>query len=610
MEIRLYFECLEQAYHYIYPQIQAAITRFKGDVDVKFVRKPRVLRGENSSLYAIYSLTTPDFLISLCTEDIEIPLITGEFSEAVMTEDHELQRSIVGIASALAGCIFLKISGQKESPREHGGRTEFDPFTVAKALQETLGYEGCIIAKWPTQQNNPLVIQRNPEFLSCPPDGAIPLAEQTMITTIIAALENQQELLNGINLLDIAIPYLRRTTEFTSYRTELRKAEGLDELILSWVSRSQRYGRRSRIYLDDETLIVKINRFSHAADPDRGILIFASSTVRARETLARYVVKNRSVDTLSDLFNRFLNQASEEGVPNYFLNGLRMHVRALPRIINEIDITSMLVKSQTEWQNNKVLSSLAYFADGLIIQTKDGNLELVLRWNRSKLIMLPGEERIEEALVRAFGFRNYGTPLSITEVSDVNEDEVTYVVVHKILRPNDFEVVSTSYPGAQGNAAILPERGEGRRQRRLYIDVIAWLPPTTEGPSPDLALEESKNRPDRSVLQEIAQRLDSFRTDSQNQTALIDTLRKLNRHRRLRHIYIGVGFGVRETTRTSWQPMRVDFIVRITGRNRWDVAFFGEELRYAFRTSSGHTDLPDVWKVKARSQSRTLTQYT
>jgi hypothetical protein len=611
MEIRLYFECLEQAYHYVYPLIEDGIHQLGVEnVSIRLVRKPRILRGEVSSLYAIYSLTTPDFLISLCVEDKEIPLILGEFSEAVFTEDHELQRSLVGIAAALAGCLHLKISGQKESPVEHGGRTEFDPLTVANALREVLGYDGYIIAKWPTLENNPYVLKRNRDFLSCPPNGALPLAEQTIRTTVQSTLQNYRDLVRGASVVETVVSSLSQTAEYRAYQAELSQAEGLDDLIQSWIDRSRRFGRRSRVYLQNGTLTVKINRFSHAADPDRGIMTFASLTVRADETLARYVVKGRQRSrTLRHLYDRFIQQARKEGVPEYFINRLNRHINTLTAFGREIDITELWVQLRTEWETNKVLASLAYFSDGLIVQDRNSDLEFTLRWNRSDIIMQPEDEHIEHALVRAFGFRRYGRPLWISQVSDVNEDEVTYVVVHRILKPNGFEIVSTSYPGAQGDAAILPERGEGRRQRRLYIDVIAWLPPTSQGPSSDISLEESKDRPDRGALQQIVEKLRPFKTDARDITALQQTLRKLNFERELRRIYIGVGFGATATTRTAWQPTEVDFIVRIIRRNRWDVAFFGNTLRYAFRTLSGDVELPDVWEVRRRPQTSFLSEY-
>jgi hypothetical protein len=69
------------------------------------------------------------------------------------------------------------------------------------------------------------------------------------------------------------------------------------------------------------------------------------------------------------------------------------------------------------------------------------------------------------------------------------EDEVTYTIIHKVLIPNGFQIISVSYPGAQGSWAILPNPELGKAQPREYIDVIA-LPPSNS--KIDVILNESK----------------------------------------------------------------------------------------------------------------------
>jgi hypothetical protein len=78
--------------------------------------------------------------------------------------------------------------------------------------------------------------------------------------------------------------------------------------------------------------------------------------------------------------------------------------------------------------------------------------------------------------------------------------------------------------------------------------------------------------------------------------ALIETLNRLNHKQRLEHIFIGVAFGV-EDIETKWEPYKVDYLIRIFDRNKWQLACFGERLRETFKTIEGEFELPKVYRV-------------
>ena len=108
IEFRLYYECLEQAHCYIQPIIEKAISKNSSIILVKrFKTATQFLEG---SLFAIQSLTTSDALITGIIDGIEYPLGIIEFTEAVVTEDHELQRTNGAVAAYLANCFYIKIS--------------------------------------------------------------------------------------------------------------------------------------------------------------------------------------------------------------------------------------------------------------------------------------------------------------------------------------------------------------------------------------------------------------------------------------------------------------------------------------------------------------------
>ncbi|MEM3829128.1 MAG: hypothetical protein QXP36_07945 [Conexivisphaerales archaeon] len=592
MEVRIYFECLEQAYNYILPLVKKGVekSKFLNNISIKLVRRPRVLTSkEKNALHTIYSLTTPDFLVTFCEDEREVPIIVGEISEAVKTEDHELQRAIGAIASALVGSIYLKISGEKLSPRDHGGKKEFNPLTTGKILYQQLNYSGFILGKWPTEENNPYILKRNKNFLSCP--ASIPIVEKVFPVIVKGVIDNSKDIIKKEkNVADVALLSISSIEEFIKYKNELDSAPGIDELRKDWEGR-KKGTRKPRIYLNKDILMIKINRFSHAADPDRGILIFSSVIFNTKNVLVRYVVK-KEVNSRWDLFIKFIEQAIEEGLSPTFFDLLKNSIKDK---INEktIEITEFLVKERGKWEGNKVLSSIFLFSDGFLIE---GNgKELNLKWDREKIFKI-NKDDLKNSLIQFFKSKEYGKPLSIEETTELNEDEVTYIVVHQILKPNNFDIIFVSYPGAQGGFPILPEEKVGRKRPRKYIDIMAWLPSRNKNISGDIALEESKETFNTKEFNIILKRLNKFRTDRRFINALKSALKIQYKERELKHIFIGVAFGAVDSIRTRWNPTEVDFIIRIINREKWQLAFFGNYLKYAFKHMEGKIKLPIVYK--------------
>ena len=156
-EVRIYYECLEQGYHYIFPMISKVVPASK----IKLVKRPKKhSQFENGALKSIMLLTTPDTLITAVKNGIEYPLVNIEFSEAVTTEDHELQRTYGAVASFLSDMFYIKISGNKESDKVFGG-AEYNPFSTPKILKEKHNYYGYIIAERKKKKGNKYNLLRN-----------------------------------------------------------------------------------------------------------------------------------------------------------------------------------------------------------------------------------------------------------------------------------------------------------------------------------------------------------------------------------------------------------------------------------------------------------------
>ncbi len=96
-----------------------------------------------------------------------------------------------------------------------------------------------------------------------------------------------------------------------------------------------------------------------------------------------------------------------------------------------------------------------------------------------------------------------GVPFETSSVTklfaktEITEDDVTYVVANRVFPENNFEVLSVSYPGAQGDLAILT--GSGRSVKRKYFDVIGVKNSSDEEKL--LLLVEAKGKRQPSTIQ-------------------------------------------------------------------------------------------------------------
>ena len=187
--------------------------------------------------------------------------------------------------------------------------------------------------------------------------------------------------------------------------------------------------------------------------------------------------------------------------------------------------------------------------------------------------------------------------LIIEVANEVDEDEVTYTIVHKILIPSGFQIVSVSYPGSQGGGAVLPDPELGKAQPREYPDVIA-LPPACS--KIDVVLNESKGMFSKPNVEKDLEKILRYKTDPKLKTALKETLlvaQVIDKNKELKNIVIGVAFGVKTGTTTDWQPDNVDFIFRIVNRNQWAIGIFKQEMRDLIRKIEGKTNFPTVYKL-------------
>lgn len=545
-QFRIYYESLEQGANFIKPIIQEVVG---DDAEIVLVRRPKNASELNEgSVAALLTMTTPDALITGIYDNREYPLVLIEFTEAVTTEDHELQRTYGAIAAYLAGAYYLKLAGEKESEKEFGGAS-YNPYSTPKIFIEKVGYEGYIIAKWETEENNPYTLQRNPDYPSCPPN--IDIFVSTIQCAVSAFMHSHEEWYRN------SLASLSRTEEYNTYRSIVDGASGISELLDAWQNRRDSNLNKLRYFVRDEWIGAKINRFGHAMDPDRGILTFISflfseekdvygiyALVRPRgNDLMRQDLD--SLETMRAKLDTALDVMDKNSLPTWLVNAIKQAATNATSLSDEVDFQNVWEDHFDQITDSKVVMTIAYFLDGLYLNHNG----IKLKWDRRRLLHTT-DSNILPTFASHFNFANYTEPTPLALVTDtVNEDEVSYTLVHRILKPNGFNMVSVSYPGAQGSMAVLPHPELGKAQPREYIDIIATPP---AGSNIDVVLNESKGMFNLSEIRKDVDKIMRYKICRVHQDALKESLvvaQVINKHSNMQNIIIGVSFGVKSQTK-------------------------------------------------------------
>ena len=531
-----------------------------------------------------------------------------EFTEAVQTEDHELQRTYGAVAAYLCRMFYVKVSGHKQSEKVFGG-AEYNPYSTPKMLKMQYNYDGFIIADWKTGDDT-YNLHRNMEFPSCPP--MIEILAETIQKSVIAFN------IDKLNWFNTAVQVLKQTEAHKNYQILINKATGAKELLKTWEERGKRNKNLNqlRYFVKPDWVGAKINRFSHAMDPDRGILTFISfifsethkifgiyALVRKMQILKSHIT---DLPTLRKQLHIALEK--DDWLKSKDNNLAKILANELIKIAGNATSLNQKVDFQYFWEQyshriieNKVILTLAYFLDGMYLN--HNGIKLV--WDRRKLLANT-EANFLGNLGKHLNFSSDTIATPIQEVEkEVDEDEVTYTVIHKVLLPNKFKIVSVSYPGSQGGGAVLPEPEKGKEQSREYPDIIAVSPESNK----DVLLNESKGMFRRAEVEKDTAKILRYKTEVSHQNALKQTLvvaKVIDEHDNIRNILIGLAFGTTTSISTTWQPNEVDFIFRITNRKRWAIGIFNQTLRDLIPIIEGDTDFPIVYKIGNKAKNNQI----
>jgi len=565
-EIRIYYESYEQANHYIKPIIKNSFP----DIGLKLVYLSKGKGYIDGSLISkILKFKNPDIMISCVVGTEEIPLFVIEFSEAVTTEDHELQR-FDGYLGAVAGkCFYVRISPFKESQSRHGGNIGFDTFEPYALIFKRFNLPAFHF-EWPME--TPSLVERNPEYLSCPPN--IANFDYLIVKTIKVVSENYKDVkkqgLSKIILPQIKNKYLVEWLERLEKFTPLADHSSFRSSRLKWLKK-------------ENAFLFKLNRMGHAMDPERGMIWYYKCRYN-EEIISRIVFpsrgdrvfeKNKLKNDL-DYLNAFIEGTSLDMGGN-FTTFLKTQGYLSPKLVSkEINITKFVSDNLNLF--NKALLAIFSNSSKLLIQNKRGKTKIVLGWDITQNI---------------FGENSNIKATKVKERDFIEEDDITYIVAHQVLRKNGFDIISLSYPGAQGDRAIFPQAGTGRGQPRKYVDIIACYPKKY------LDLTENKGSYKLPEVVSDIEKLNFYKSNLHFRQALDNLLEEISPKNKELPLLLSVSFWVsNENTNLKNLPIeKINFFVTVSpDRKKWKI-WVGGNLNI-FKYKEGEVILEKTYCVE------------
>lgn len=477
--MRIYCEVYEQGLET--KDYLVSVLQEKGincEIDIIYTKK---LRGEflpNESIVTrIRKIKDIDIMVTAISEEKEIPIVLIEYSTAVPTDDHIMQRSDVVYWSSKFKVPSLKISPlNKGMDNEHGGGDKItDEFEKRVAIKNNAVY---YTLKWQSNEGTDVLLT-NEDRLSCIPYST--------------TLRNY--------FLKMVDSFVLTNSHFAYFEKLLKEYKSENAVLQERLSRAEMmemFPTSKRFTWSDYGLTAKINRFGHAMDPDRGIIYFCNMMNGTESTFAEFQVERRSVygrGGYNSLFDSMANKEemikyvskhktsfSKEDAKHVFFRGL-----GIDRYFRKVEVEQDVVKlddsellSYLRNASGFALKSIFILSNNIVLTDKKRRRLLTIEYNRSVIDMYI-------KVLNSFTYEI--TKIRQLESDDINEDIVTYVSAH-LLKAAGMKILSISYPGAQGDRCLLI--GEGRNVDREYIDLIAYC--WEKDDTINLTLHESKDK--------------------------------------------------------------------------------------------------------------------
>lgn len=234
-ELRIYAECLEQGLDFkdYFLEIDNSLL-IRNIYLPKFKNEPL---ETDSTLLKILKLKSFDLAVSIVSAHSEIPILLVEYSTAVPTDDHKMQRSDVYFWSGIFRIPVMKISPlSKNSFGKHGGGDKIsnsDEFLLALS-------------------NNAIVY-----FIDFPHRDNVLLTSKQRLSCI----EKNSAISNVLSML---VEKIKAYKDFASLYEDLLQSLKLHSTSLK--SLRNIFVDSTRFSREGADIVVKINRFGHAMD--------------------------------------------------------------------------------------------------------------------------------------------------------------------------------------------------------------------------------------------------------------------------------------------------------------------------------------------------------
>ncbi|AKS39746.1 hypothetical protein NP92_11835 [Anoxybacillus gonensis] len=479
-EIRIYAEVWEQGMYF-----KSYFDKINPNYDIKVILINTNLN--NYSNKSIISLLRHfkkfDAFISFVKNDKEYPLFMIEFSTAVVTDDHELQRGDALYWAYHNKVAYMKISPSKKlSPTagtQHGGGTKI---SVHDQVINIFKKKGVMIhIDWPSLETTEHVAGEK-NFLSCPPYSSYLLEVlKKSINIIESSLDNNQYYEGLWNFL----------CEHKVEGIKLRDWLTIDRDILSKINDSQRY----KINREEKRLQIKVNRFGHAMDPERGMLAFWRLLLGEDwEIVGEFHMYRPEIETPKNSkapsYKKLFDRVSQE---KNLLKLVKENIEDRGNVVDKcFALKLFLLATNTHKYFEVSLDNETYHMDDDILYrflrsgkkiTAFKNLLLycdkfvLTGLDRAKLVTITWNKKIVNdyynSLKTELSKDLTPLPISLPLEEYFNEDIVTYVTKEYLVQKG-YEIVAISYPDAQGDRCVLV--GSGREIDRTYVDIIALTP--------------------------------------------------------------------------------------------------------------------------------------
>lgn len=519
-EVRIYCECYEQGL-YLLEYIK------NNKIINKLSHKIIYTKPGNFSLYKETSIVSQllshkdfDGIISIVDHnDTEHVLVAIEFSTAVPTDDHIMQRFDVMYWSTFYEVPCLKISPTKMDNTNFGGGTKVK---IQHEYYTTLKMEGIYYhIEWPLIEGSDLVLTDS-EKISCPP-----------------YLENLDAILNG--MLE-SYHHSNNDTEY--YNIEKKKYKNY--VTSNFTDDKLEFSNSSRINFGNGKLTIKFNRYGHGMDPERGMLVFLNKRF-SMKPIIKFMVQRETRAKYKSLYEGnneaiIMNIIDNEVIPNdnvvtfdiafdLFKKATNTKLLFEKSSINNNVVTinnEVLIKNLN--QKSSVINNLLHFGEKILLTDLNDNIIVEINWNLDLV-----EEFYLKKKKNSLSCTKNPLPISTLTNKNINEDIISYACMKVFIR-NNMKNIAVSYPGAQGDRKLL--QGNGVTTKRDYVDIISIYKNTEN--KYNIFLQENKKKISDTQKTDI-NKLVSIISDEEKNVELNNLISKIYGPINIYKSFIGIG---------------------------------------------------------------------